>query len=390
MTKSFSIIPHPHEPSSILTTLTVTALTVSTAAILHFYFGTSRRTATSHKQKIMSNTTTDFIQYPEGTVTTPLVNRRNQKLHTLHVKNNTSTKSSTKAPPTKIFFVHGVGDHSGRPCYTRLYEFLVQQQQPQQQPYEVFALDLSSHGQSEGDPRCYCDQITDFVHDYMDLIQAHYDPAVDSPIYLIGHSMGGLVASLAAAEFPQDQLQGLILSAPATGVEMDLVMKVQKFFGPLLTCVAPQAQLVNAVRVEDLSRDVQELELYQKDPLIFQGKLRVRVGTELDDGFTLLKTKRSDITCPLLVLHGSADQATEPKASKDFFQHVGSTHKLYVDLQGYYHELFNEPDRDNFMKVMSDFLQVTTSHMGKEEEDGSKFSKFLEGYSVKEDGILQL
>mmetsp|Transcript_736 Transcript_736/g.1135 ORF Transcript_736/g.1135 Transcript_736/m.1135 type:complete len:177 (+) Transcript_736:131-661(+) len=135
MTKSFSIIPHPHEPSSILTTLTVTALTVSTAAILQFYFGTSRRTATSHKQKIMSNTTTDFIQYPEGTVTTPLVNRRNQKLHTLHVKNNTSTKSSTKAPPTKIFFVHGVGDHSGRPCYTRLYEFLVQQQQPQQQLY---------------------------------------------------------------------------------------------------------------------------------------------------------------------------------------------------------------------------------------------------------------
>mmetsp|Transcript_10436 Transcript_10436/g.14648 ORF Transcript_10436/g.14648 Transcript_10436/m.14648 type:complete len:373 (+) Transcript_10436:125-1243(+) len=371
MTRSFSIIHH-HHPTSILTALTVTAVAVSTAAILKSYFA-SRRTTTP--KQIMSDNNTEFNQYPEGTVTSPLENRRKQKLHTLHLK-----KKETSSRATKIFFVHGVGDHSGRPCYTRLYDFLVNQVEGN---FEVFALDLSSHGQSDGDARCYCDNFTDFVHDYVDLINANFDPAVDQQMYLMGHSMGGLIASLVAAEFPQEQLKGLILSAPATGVDMDFVMKVQKFFGPLLTCLAPQAQLVDGVRIEDLSRDPKELELYRSDPLIFQGKLRVRVGTEMDGGFTTLQKKRSTITCPLLVLHGSADKATEPKASKEFYQNVGSENKLYVELEGFYHELFNEPGREEFMDIIGNFVKVTN-------EEGSDFSKFLDGYSVKEDGILTL
>jgi len=362
--------------TSFLTTLGVTAATVSTAIILNALLFSSRNK--KNNKQIM---TVSAPELPEGTVTASLMNRRNQKLHTLYLK-KTSQDTPAPAKTNKVFFVHGVGDHSGRPCYTRLYDYIVNNIDGADN-FELFSLDLHGHGQSEGTPRVYCEHYTDYVNDLVDLIKANFDPQVDQKMHIIGHSLGALIAALAACELPQDQIAGLILSAPATGVEMDVVMRVQKALGPILDCVAPRAKIVDAVRIEDLTRDEKEKELFEADPLVERGNIRVHTGLQIDTGFTLLKANRSKITCPLLVLHGTIDKVTEPKSSKDFFENVGSTQKLFVSLEGFYHEIFNEPERDGVMTLIGEFLVTTTSL-------SSDFASFPKGHTVGDDRILTL
>lgn len=210
--------------------LTVGAILLSSAAVAY-------ATTSSSKKQVapaMSSTSTPKPVLPEGTVESFFLNERSQKIHTIHLP------CKQQSPKATVFFLHGVGDHCGRPCYVRLYEKLLSKN------VQVFAMDHHGHGLSEGEPRAYCDKFQDYVDDYASYVQTQTN-CPDDPIILVGHSLGGLMAILLAQQLGS-KVQALVLTAPACGVEMDLEKKVQRLLAPIIDVLLPKALVRSSLK----------------------------------------------------------------------------------------------------------------------------------------------
>jgi len=287
---------------------------------------------------------------PEGTIVGSFVNCRQQKIHTLHIP------SEQKDGPVnlKLFVLHGLKEHSGRPIYTRLYEEFRSKGN-----VDIYSLDHHGHGQSEG-TRFYCDKFDDYIDDVVDFINIVQKQSTQtSKLMLFGHSLGGLISALASLRLPQDQLAGLIMTSPATGVKLSCTERFQLLFSPILNTLCPKAKLVKPISYEYLTRNEDELDIIRKDPFCPPDNVPIRFGVEFVRASALLEnTLRSEIKCPLIVLHGTLDKVTDQPLSLEFFKSVKSPsqEKLYIKADGFYHEIFNEPEREPIVEIIANFV----------------------------------
>ncbi len=141
-----------------------------------------------------------------------------------------------------IVLVHGLGEHSGR--YDHVVARLVGQ------GYAVHALDHRGHGRSDG-PRALIEDMDDAVADLDTLVDMAVAAQPGLPVFMLGHSMGGLLG-LRYALAHQDRLAGLILSAALA--QLDAVPKPLELVGRALSVIAPRAPLI-AIDATLVSRD---------------------------------------------------------------------------------------------------------------------------------------
>ena len=180
----------------------------------------------------------------------------------------------------------------------------------------------------------------------------------DVPVMLAGVSMGGLVATLAVldAGIAPD---GLILVAPLLDVDMSAAMKAQAAIGGLLARAVPNARITPGVEPRRLSKDADAVREYVEDPRVFVGNLRVGLGYELLKGFVRARPRWREVSTPLLVLHGTDDEATDPRASRRFFDAATSADKKFVSLEGACHLICHEAGAAR--RVMDEVLAFVTS-----------------------------
>jgi acylglycerol lipase len=240
-----------------------------------------------------------------------------------------------------LVLAHGVGEHCIRPGYVSLYESL------SDAGVDVYALDHHGHGRSDGMPRGYAEKIDHYVEDlieYVGLIRSRYDGDGKSPppLILMGQSMGGLIATMTALKLGNDDVSGLVLTAPALGVDMNVVLRVQKLFAPIIDNLAPRAKIVDAVRPVDLSRNADAVKAYIDDAHVQKGKLVARTCIGMDKAFDVVRYRRDELRCPLLMLHGTSDVVTSMRSSLDFYNNVKSTKKRFLRLNGWYHEIYED------------------------------------------------
>ena len=180
----------------------------------------------------------------------------------------------------------------------------------------------------------------------------------DVPVMLAGVSMGGLVATLAVldAGIAPD---GLILVAPLLDVDMSAAMKAQAAIGGLLARAVPNARITPGVEPRRLSKDADAVREYVEDPRVFVGNLRVGLGYELLKGFVRARSRWREVSAPLLVLHGTDDEATDPRASRRFFDAATSADKKFVSLEGACHLICHEAGAAR--RVMDEVLAFVAS-----------------------------
>jgi acylglycerol lipase len=218
----------------------------------------------------------------------------------------------------------------------------------------VYAIDLRGRGQSEGE-RFYVDRFEDYVSDVHALVTLARARDTDLPMFILGHSAGGVVACLYAASH-QSELAGLICESFAFKVPApDVALAVLKG----LSHFAPHAHVLR-LKNEDFSRDPAIVRQMNSDPLIADEKQptqtvaeMVRADQRLDQGFPSFRL-------PLLILHGTRDKATKPSGSQQFYDSAGSRDKTLKLYEGAYHDLLNDTDRD---RVMSDVTGWIESHL---------------------------
>lgn len=247
-------------------------------------------------------------------------------------------------PSTAILLIHGYGEHSGR--YQHIAGAL------QKINAAVYSFDLTGHGKSEG-ISAYIDRFDHYVDEAEDALQMLGKRYQNLPLYVIGHSMGGLIAAYLALR-RQQQINGLITSGGALKVNEDLSPFLVKISG-LLSVLLPKMPAVK-LSSDLISTDPEVVAKYENDPLIYHGGTRCRTGAEVIRASREIAAKFDQLTLPLLIMHGAADKLTDPQGSRQLHQQAASKDKTLHIFDGLRHEIFNEPQREMVIKTVVEWI----------------------------------
>jgi len=234
-----------------------------------------------------------------------------------------------KEPKAVLLVSHGYAEHSGR--YGNVVNMLVPQ------GYAIYAPDHRGHGRSDGE-RVRVDDFHDYVADlktFFDIIRKEYPK---KKIFLIGHSMGSIIALLYACEF-QEELAGLVTSGG--GLSRPGEQPAQHKKGEAL----PSAML---------SRDPAVIKAYDNDPLVYRGPIPDLHGMFGTTG--KLYDMVTGIALPTLIMAGNA--APDGKRSQVLFERVGAKDKTIKLYEGLLHEIFNEPEYPQVISDLANWLKA--------------------------------
>jgi alpha-beta hydrolase superfamily lysophospholipase len=216
----------------------------------------------------------------------------------------------------------------------------------------VYAVDLRGRGLSDGE-RFYVEKFADYVNDAGMLISTAESQQPGLPVYLLGHSAGGVVSCLYAIEH-QTTLAGLICESFAFQVPApSFALAVLKG----LSHVAPHAHVLK-LKNEDFSRDPAVVEAMNNDPLIAHESQPTQTVAEMVRADERLKAEFGQITLPLLILHGTADKATRPSGSETFYDAAGSADKTLNLYEGYFHDLLNDVGKERVIADIQNWIDA--------------------------------
>jgi acylglycerol lipase len=245
-------------------------------------------------------------------------------------------------PRAVVVICHGVNSHSG--------QYLWVGEQFAAAGHAVYALDLRGRGKSDGE-RFYVENVEDYVSDVAGTVALAKARNPGLPVFLLGHSAGGVVSSVYVLE-NQAGLAGFICESfafqvPAPGFALAAIKG--------LSHIAPRLPVLK-LKNEDFSRDPKAVEALNNDPLTaheVQPAITVAALVRADER---LREEFPHITLPVLIMHGTDDKATvchETVGSKD------KTLKLY---EGHYHDLLNDLGKE---KVMADINGWIDAHLAR-------------------------
>lgn len=243
-----------------------------------------------------------------------------------------------------VALVHGLGEHAGR--YGHVIDLLTGA------GYVVVAPDHAGHGRSGG-KRMGVNHFGDFVADLHRVI--HSVEHAGLPLFLVGHSMGGAIALSYALDHP-DEVTGLVLSGAAVVPGDDLPALLVKA-APVLGRVAPWLPGA-ALSASAVSRDPAVVAAYEADPLVWHGMVPAGLGGTLIGAMGGFADRLPSLRVPTLALHGGRDELANADGTRIIGELGGGevTTKIYPEL---YHEIFNEPERD---EVLGDVMAWLAAH----------------------------
>ncbi len=254
--------------------------------------------------------------------------------------NNTDTKLKGV-----ILIAHGYAEHSGRYDYTA--KFFTDNN------YAVYAPDHYGHGRSEG-VKADVPDFRIFVEDLLSVFSKIQNTEKNIPVFLLGHSMGGAISTILASGVG-DNLKGLILSGSAIRIDGG-VSNFVKSISKAIAFIAPYLPLVDFAS-EGISKDPEVVETYKNDPYNYNGKVRARMGREMLRSEELITEELlSKISIPTLILHGEKDPLVNPECSQIIFSNISSKDKEIKILDNLYHEILNEPEKDEVLSIIGKWL----------------------------------
>ncbi len=242
-------------------------------------------------------------------------------------------------PRAVVVIVPGFNSHGG--------QYLWVAEQFAARNLAVYALDLRGRGRSDGE-RFYVEKVEDYVDDVASFVNIAKAENPNLPIYVLGHSAGGVVSSVYTLDH-QDKINGLICESFAYELPVpDLVLSFLKG----LSHITPHTH-VFSLNNKDFSRDSSVVESMNNDPLIKGESQPAQTAAAMIRADERLKKGFPTITLPLLILHGTEDKATKPSGSQHFYEQAGSRDKTLKLYEGHFHDLLNDIDKE---VVMTDIL----------------------------------
>ena len=247
----------------------------------------------------------------------------------------------TSSPTAVVLLLHGLGEHSGR--YRHVADALTGA------GYAVHALDHRGHGRSGGRPvyvRSYR-ELTGDIAEFRAHVEAQH-PGL--PLVVLGHSMG---ANLAVGHVldHQEGVAALVLSGAALQPGADLT-PTKIALVKLVAKVAPGLR-PEALDASSISRDEAVVQAYRDDPLVFTGKITAGIAAALVGAMQSFPARYPTLRLPILLLHGTADRLAAVDGARELQRLAVDAEVAAHYYDGLYHEVFNEPERE---QVIGDLL----------------------------------
>ena len=245
-----------------------------------------------------------------------------------------------------VLLIHGLGEHSSR--YAHVADHLTQR------GFAVHTLDHYGHGKSDGHAG-YVERFSVYLDGVVTLLENVRSKHPERPLFLLGHSMGGLIAAAFLLRH-QSAFRGCVLSGPAIKSDQAppaLVIALIR----LLSMVVPTLPLIQ-LDASGVSRDENVVNAYMSDPLVHHGRLSARLLAEMSATMNDTLARADAINIPIMLMHGDADQLTAPSGSVELHDKVSSTDKTLNIYPGLFHEIFNEPEQETVLSDMSTWLEA--------------------------------
>ena len=251
-----------------------------------------------------------------------------------------------KPSQNTILLVHGFGEHSGR--YKELMRLLSACN------CSVIAFDMRGHGDSEG-KRVYIDDFDDLVKDVYEFRRFAENKLLekDQRFYIYGHSLGGLVSARTILK-DQNLWKALVLSAPFFGTY--IFSRPTRHIASFLNCIKPDIYLDNPVNAVFLTHDDNELLKYIEDKKILK-KITARFAKEMLEKGKLTLKDAFKITLPVYVFYGSLEKIVSVKRILKFYGNISSEDKKIKLLNGFYHELHTEKERNIYFNYVLEYFR---------------------------------
>ncbi|KGA98778.1 phospholipase [Alkalihalobacillus alcalophilus ATCC 27647 = CGMCC 1.3604] len=245
-----------------------------------------------------------------------------------------------------IVIVHGAGEHHGR------YEWLANKWN--EHGINVVMGDLPGQGRTRG-KRGHINSFSQYLDSVDEWVKEAEKQEV--PVYLLGHSMGGLVAIRYMMEKKNNIIKGLMLSSPCLGLYKP-PSQGREMMSKALHRVSPSLTVNSGINSSLVTRNEEIRELYMRDELRVS-KVSVRWYRELSKAMHLAiryPEKMPDI--PLVVMQAGDDKIVSKYAVKDWFDSLDIAEKAYKEWNGFYHEVFNEPEREDVFRYAVGFMNL--------------------------------
>jgi alpha-beta hydrolase superfamily lysophospholipase len=252
-------------------------------------------------------------------------------------------------PRGTVLIVHGLGEHVGRyeALATRLMAW----------GWRVVGHDQRGHGRSGG-ARGDLPTPDALLRDLAQ-VMATVRGTTAQPLVLLGHSLGGLIAArfvaegLAAQPAPWSQeVAGLVLSSPALDPGMN---GAQKLLLALLGRLAPHLAVGNGLKPAWISRDSAVVQAYVDDPFVHDRVTPALVRFIVDAGQWVLRDAPA-WRVPTQLIYAGADRCVAPAGSAAFAAAAGAATVSSREFAGLFHEIFNEPEREQVFEVLQGWL----------------------------------
>ncbi|GAK00480.1 LOW QUALITY PROTEIN: lysophospholipase [Geomicrobium sp. JCM 19038] len=239
--------------------------------------------------------------------------------------------------------VHGAGEHYGR--YTWLIERL------NREHFHVIAGDLPGFGRTRG-KRGHIDHF----EQYIDAVHHWYKEAVtyELPVFLFGHSMGGLsvIRTMMEKQLP---VRGVVLSSPCLAL-YDPPNKALTAVAKGIHRIVPTFSVKSGIKTDHATRNEDVRSDFHKDEL-FVHTVSVRWYQEMQKAMkTSLDHAYEFPNVSLLLLQAGEDYLVEKTASHEWFNRLRIEDRSMREWRGLYHELFNEPEREDVFRFMLYFM----------------------------------
>ena len=243
-----------------------------------------------------------------------------------------------------VVIVHGFNSHSG--------QYLWVADQLAASGLAVYALDLRGRGRSEGE-RYYVEQMKDYTDDVDTLVRTAKAENPGLPVYLLGHSAGGVISCNYVLDHP-GEVDGLICESFAYELPVpDIVLSFLKGVSYIT-----HHTHVFSLNNKDFSRDAAVVDSMNEDILIKGESQPAQTARVLIDGARRLTDEFQNMTLPVLIMHGTLDKATSPSGSQHFYDKAGSQDKTLKLYEGHFHDLLNDVDKEIVMADIQNWIDA--------------------------------
>lgn len=264
-----------------------------------------------------------------------------------------------------LVVIHGMAEHSE--SYFRFAEGM------NRRKWNVIAWDARGHGKSDG-KRGYVEDFSWFSEDlkmFVDYLKK--TGTLKKPFFFVSHSMGGLILFKTLLNYGSMGASAVSFSSPLLGITVN-VPPAKEFAAKLLRKLAPTFTMANELHYEHLSHDAEIVASYDKD-IMRHDKISPALYYGMLETIADVTSHELHMTVPLLMQLAGDDKVVSREASEEFFEKIDAEEKKKIVYEGFYHEIFNEVEREKVYDDLNKFLESALKNSSAQKNSAQKNSE---------------